>query len=124
MKHLRLLLASILLVGGTAMAADTTLNGSWKIHTDIAGNEGDQVCTFTQEDATLTGSCKGDDGASHDLTGKIDGKKVTWQYKSEYNGDPLTLVFAGTLDSDSAFSGTVDVQPLGVDGTFTAKKST
>jgi len=122
MKHPHLMLIAILSIGGTAMAADTTLAGSWKIHTDIAGNEGDQVCSFAQKDTALSGSCKGDDGGSHDLTGKIDGKKVTWQYKSEYNGDPLTLVFTGTVDSDSSFSGAVDVQPMGIDGTFTAKK--
>ena len=50
----------------------------------------------------------------------MDGRKVTWQYDVEYNGQTYTLVFTGTLESDTAMKGAFRVG--GGDGAFTAKK--
>jgi hypothetical protein len=109
-------------VAVSAAAADTSIAGSWNVSTSIAGNDGSMVCTFTQKEATLKGTCTGEDG-DHAVTGKIDGNKVTWQYKIDYNGQPLTLLFSGAVDSDSRFAGTVDVDPMGVTGDFSAKRA-
>jgi hypothetical protein len=106
----------------SALAADPSIAGKWDVATSIAGNDGLSVCTFVQKDAALTGSCKGDDGVDHPLTGKLEGNKVTWEYKSEYNGQPLTIGFSGTVNSEKQFAGTVDVEPMGVNGDFTAKR--
>ncbi len=53
------------------------------------------------------------------LTGKIDGHKVTWTENTDYEGTALTIKYAGTLAEDK-ISGTVTVDPFGVDGNFTA----
>jgi hypothetical protein len=120
MKHLAWLFLCAVAV--SAVAADTSIAGKWNVSTSIAGNDGTMVCTFTQKEAALTGICTGDDG-NHAVTGKVDGNKVTWQYKSEYNGQPLTLVFSGAVNSDSQFDGTVEVDPMGVSGDFSAKRA-
>ena len=112
----------LLVLPMSAAAADVSIAGKWQVSTSIVGVDGTEVCTFTQSEATLTGTCKADDG-DHALTGKMDGNKVTWQYKAEYNGDPLTLVFTGTVNSDNEFTGTVDVNPMSVSGDFTAKRA-
>jgi len=119
------LAASILFVSAAALAPaadDSPLTGSWQIHNSIAGNESDQTCTFTQKANELTGNCKTEQG-SGTVTGKIDDKKVTWEYKSEYNGGPITLTYTGTLGADKKIVGTVNVQEYGVDGDFTATPS-
>jgi hypothetical protein len=104
----------------TSMAADNpSLTGKWKIHQTVAGNESDSDCTFTQKDNDLTGSCTADSGTGK-ITGKVDGSKVSWSYESEYNGSPLTVKFAGTLDASGKIAGTVNVETFGVDGDFTA----
>ena len=90
----------------------------WKLHQSIAGNDNDSECTFTQKDNDLTGSCTADQGTVT-LAGKVDGKKVSWSYDSEYNGTPLTVKFTGTLDSDK-ITGEVEVDPFSVTGDFTA----
>jgi hypothetical protein len=104
----------------SSMAADNvSLTGKWKIHQSVAGNDSDSDCTFTQKDSDLAGSCTADQGSGK-ITGKIDGNKVSWSYETEYNGAPLTVKFAGTLDSTGKITGSVSVEQFGVDGDFTA----
>ena len=108
----------------SALAADAPgMGGKWKVHNNIAGNESDQDCTFTQKGKDLTGSCKGDKDPV-DVMGSLDEKKLTWQYKSDYNGTPLTLIYTATVDDPAKISGTVEVQPFGVTGEFTATPAT
>jgi hypothetical protein len=115
----------LLLVSAAALATaadNAPLSGKWQIHNSIAGNESDQACTFTQKDSDLSGTCTSDNG-NVNVTGKIDGKKVTWTYKSEYNGSPLTVNYEGTVNSDNKISGSVSVPEFSADGDFTATPS-
>jgi hypothetical protein len=104
-----------------AFASDNaSVGGKWKVHTSVAGNESDMLCTITEKDADLTGTCKAD-GPDGKLTGKVDGKKITWTYESEYNGSPVTSKYDGTLDSaTNKITGTLTVVEYSVDGDFTA----
>ena len=116
----KLFAATALLFAASAFAADApNLTGKWTIHNSIAGNESDMACTFAQTDNKLSGSCKSND-KDLQVTGSLDGKKLTWKYDSDYNGSPLTLTYTATLEDAGKFAGTVDVQPFGVTGDFTA----
>lgn len=117
----KLLAASALLFASTAFAAPT-LTGEWSIHNNIAGNESDQNCKFAVADNKITGSCKTAD-SEVPLTGVVDGNKVTWKYDMDYNGTSLTLTYTATLDDSGKIAGTVEVQPYGVSGDFTATPS-
>jgi len=120
----KLLTLSTLLFASSAFAADApSLTGNWSIHNSIAGNESDQACKFVQTENKLTGSCKNQEDKDLPITGSLDGKKLTWQYESEYNGSPLTLVYTATLDDSGKIAGSVEVQPYGVTGDFTATPS-
>lgn len=120
----KLLAASVLVFASSAFAAGTpSLTGQWSVHNSIAGNESDQNCTFVQTDNKITGSCKSAEGKDLAVTGSVDGSKVTWQYESEYNGSPLTLVYTATLDESGKIAGNVEVQPFSVTGDFTATPS-
>lgn len=116
---------ALLLLTAAALATaagNLSLSGKWRIHSNISGNENDQTCTFTQTDNDLAGSCTTDSGVAK-VTGKIDGKKVTWSFKSEYNGSPLTVNYEGTVNSETKISGTVNVPEYSADGDFTATLS-
>lgn len=116
-----LLASCALLFASSAFAAGaTSLTGHWTIHNSIAGNESDQTCTLTQTDNKISGSCKSAEDKDLPVTGSVDGKKVTWQYESDYNGSPLTLIYTATLDDSGKISGSVEVDPFGVTGDFTA----
>ncbi len=116
----RLFFASVLLFASSAFAAGApNITGHWSIHNVIAGNENDRDCKLVQTDNKITGSCKSEDGEVP-ITGSVDGNKATWSYGSEYNGTPLTLTYTASLDESGTISGSVDVQPFGVTGEFTA----
>ena len=121
---MKILLASTaLLFASSAFAAGApSLTGQWTVHQNIANNESDQECTFVQTDDKLTGSCKSND-KDVPITGSIDGTKLTWKYDSDYNGTPLTLTYTATLDDSGKIAGSVEVQPFGVTGDFTASPS-
>jgi hypothetical protein len=118
-------LALLVLVATTGLVqAQTTpsINGKWKIHT-VMVQESDSTCAFTQKETELTGACEGDSG-KFNITGKVEGNKVNWSFKTDYNGSPLTISYQGKLDSDSKMSGSTSVAEMSLDGDFTAVKDT
>lgn len=119
MKTLLLLISTAALL---AAGDSSSLSGKWQVHTSIGGTDYDSTCTFTQKESDLGGTCVSDQGTVN-ITGKINGKKVTWSYKSEYQGTPLTVSHDGTLGSDNKITGTVSVPEFSVDGDFTATQS-
>ena len=113
--------AFALLLGSSIVAvAAPNLTGQWSVHNSIAGNESDQQCTFVQSDTKLTGACKSEEGKDLPVTGTLEGNKITWRYDSECNGSPLTLTYTATLDDSGRIAGSVEVDPFGVTGDFTA----
>jgi hypothetical protein len=118
MRHLLVfpaVAAAIVIVQTTSVA------GKWEINANVGGTSSYIVCTFTQKDADLTGTCEGEQGP-REITGKVDGKSVTWQFNTQWEGQTLTVYYKGTLQSPEKMTGTVDVQPLSVNGDFTATR--
>lgn len=101
---------------------DTMVSGTWKISGEVVGNAINQTCTFTQEGNKIKGTCTApDNGKPIEAVGEVTAKQVTWKYNSEYNGEALTITYSGKLEG-AELTGTIDVQPFSVSGSFTAKK--
>ncbi len=120
---MKTLLLSLLIASAALLVADdnSSIVGKWQVHSSISGNDFEMVCTFAQNDKALTGNCASDRG-TFDLTGTIDGNKVTWSYKSEYNGMPLTVSYEGVLAS-AKITGNVNVPEFSAGGDFSAAPS-
>jgi hypothetical protein len=121
---MRIPIAALLLAATVvlpAAAGEASLSGKWQIQRSAAGNESQQECTFTQKDADLTGSCSSDRGPV-EISGKVDGKSVTWTYNSESSGGPVTVVYQGTLDSADKITGKVTAVEFSIEGEFTATR--
>ena len=83
-------LLTFLLAGAAVLAPaadDASLSGKWQIQRSAAGNESQQDCTFTQKNSDLTGTCNSTDRGTVQISGKMEGKTVTWTYK----GDSLAV---------------------------------
>lgn len=108
---------------GAPAPSPASVAGVWKVTGDVQGVGIDQVCTFAQDGKKLTGSCKSaGEEKPLDINGEVDDKKVTWMFKTTYNGEAIDVTFKGMLDDPTQFKGDIDVQPFGVGGTFSAKK--
>lgn len=115
---MKLLVALFVLLALPLAAADLT--GHWKVQVDIAGNSGSPSFTFHQEGNKLTGTYNGLLGEAK-VTGTVDGDKVRWEFKGNYDGNALNVVYSGTIESPTKMKGTVDLGGM-ADGTFTAEK--
>lgn len=117
----KLLALTALLAGTSAFAAGApNVTGSWAVHNSVAGNESDQECKLVVADNKVSGACKSQEGKDLPVTGTLDGNKLTFQYDSEFNGQPLTIIYTATLDDSGKIAGSIEVQPYGVTGDFTA----
>lgn len=116
------LLASALHAAPPRPAADS-LTGTWRVAGDVMGNPIHELCTLAQAGTKLTGTCKNTDAPDarpFDVTGEVKDGRVTFSHGGDYQGQALTIAYTGTLSSPTELKGTVDVQPFGVGGTFTA----
>jgi preprotein translocase subunit SecD len=105
-----------------AAAPSAAVAGSWTVRADVSGNQSESNCTFTQKEAELSGSCTSDRGPVM-ITGKVEGKTVSWQFDTQYEGQTLTVYYSGTSQSADKITGTINVQPMNVSGEFTATKA-
>ena len=119
MKRLIFVLAT---AAAAAQAPPAAVAGSWTVRADVSGNQSESNCTFTQKEAELSGSCISDRGTVM-ITGKVEGKTVSWQFDTQYEGQTLTVYYSGTSQSADKITGTINVQPMNVSGEFTATKA-
>src|SRR5580698_6565784 len=99
----RFLATFALLLASSALAAQD-LAGLWTISTNMGGNESYQECKFIVIANKITGTCNLQD-KDLQVTGTVDGKKVTWQYKNEMYGATLTFNYSGKIDDLGRISG-------------------
>ena len=119
--HSRLLL-SLLFATATFAADKVDLNGKCQVAMSVGGTDREQTCAFTHKETELTGSCQTDNGTVQ-INGKVEEKKISWAFRSEYNGSPLTVAFSGTMESDNKIRGRVSVEEFGVEGEFLATQA-
>jgi hypothetical protein len=107
-----------------APAADgSSLSGKWKIQRSAAGNDSEQECTITQKNSDLTGTCATADRPPVQISGKVDGKNVTWTYKGDSPGGPVTVVYTGTVESSNKITGKVNAVEFAIEGEFSATRT-
>ena len=116
-----LVLLAIAVMPAAVIAQPASVAGKWEINATVGGTQTYAECHFSQKDADLSGTCEGDQGPK-EITGKVDGKSVSWQLNAQWEGQTLTVYYKGSLQSPEKITGTVDVQPLSVNGEFTATR--
>jgi hypothetical protein len=113
----------LMMVAAAAMTAapERSVTGTWSLESEVMGYAGSAVCTLKQEGSKVMGKCTSE-GTDQAVTGEVEGQKVTFQHASAYNGEPLTIIYSGTFDSDTSLAGAMTVKPFEAVGTFKAKK--
>ena len=120
---MKLFAALVLSLTVTSFATTSPVAGNWKIHGDVSGYPVNESCTFSiDKDNKITGTCSLAN-KSYDVTGTLEDTKLTFKHGGEYEGQALILTWVGNLAEDGSLAGTIDVQPLGYPGTFTAQKA-
>ena len=94
-----LILAASCVVGGLAYAAD--VSGTWTASFDTQVGKQEYTYTLKAEGAALTGTAKSNlIGDSTLSDGKVDGNKISFVEKGNYQGLPLQFNYTGELAGD------------------------
>jgi hypothetical protein len=113
---------ALLAASALALAADHSLAGRWSVDFDVAGNARHSELTLAQTGDVLSGTMT-TSGGDLAVVGRGAGGHATWSYDTFWQGQMLTLVFAGEFDATGKLVGTVDVRPLNVQGAFIATRA-
>ena len=122
--HVGLAFATLLLltapVAGAAQTADVA--GKWNL--TVTTDQGTTNPTFTleQDGETLMGRYSSEALGEADLTGTVNGASVRISLEGSIQGQPVPVVYSGTLNDDGTMSGTIDVAGGALTGTFTATR--
>ena len=120
MKSL-LIVAALLLtgIGVAAQAADVT--GKWVLTVQTSAGGGTPTLDLKQDGQKLTGHYASAQLGEADITGTVEGSKVTVKFGVDVQATHLDVVYTGTLEGKDSMKGTVNLGGLG-EVTFTGKK--
>ena len=110
----------------TAMAASApqaggaNVTGDWSVTVETSAGSGNPSFTFKQEGEKLTGMYKGQLGEGP-LTGTVKGADINFTIKVNAQGQDLTIVYTGKVESKDSMKGKVVLGELG-EGTWTGKR--
>jgi hypothetical protein len=114
-----MLTAAPLLTVTSAQKID--VSGEWAFDVQTDGGGGSPTFVFKQAGDTLTGKYKGLFGEA-DLKGTVTGKNIKFSIAVDAQGTPMTIVYDGEVESNTAMKGKVDLGGQG-SGTFTGKRT-
>ena len=132
MKKLLYVATILLVVVFAAMAADAT--GKWVA--EIPGRNGgparQQTFNLKADGSKLTGTVSGGMGrqgaapADTEISnGKVEGDKISFEVKREFNGNTMVTKYSGTISGDELkMKSTTETQNGPMEREITAKKST
>lgn len=85
-------------------AGNSTFSGKYKINLSLPGHDNAFFCMFTESNQALGGYCVTEAGNAN-VTGKFDGRKVSWSYAVKISGQSITANYSGKLDASGKVSG-------------------
>lgn len=120
------LLSTLLLVFASVSAHTTggpSFSGKYKINLSLPGHDNAFFCLFTQSNQAVGGYCATEVGNAN-VTGKFDGRNVSWSYTVKVSGQSITANYGGTVDATGKVSGSMSIpgMPAGIPFTATPSK--
>ena len=121
-----LLVAGAVLAVATAPVAAQTANvaGAWTMSvTTDAGGTTTPSMTLQQDGTALTGHYTSETLGEADVTGTVEGNRVTIRFDADLQGQEVPVIYAATLGDDGVLTGTIDLAGGLATGTFTARRA-
>jgi autotransporter translocation and assembly factor TamB len=98
MRISRLAFCLILFGSLTSLLYSADINGTWKSE---AGNGPQWVFNFKADGSKVTGTMQGTEGKERPINeGKLEGDAISFSVDSEWQGQPITLLFKGKVSGN------------------------
>ena len=121
-----LITAAVAISIGAAEASAQTVNvaGAWNMEvTTDAGGTTTPTMTLEQTGTALTGHYTSATLGEADVTGTVEGNKVTISFTADLQGQAAPVVYVATVDANGVMTGTIDIAGGLASGTFTARRA-
>ena len=115
-----------ILSAGAAQASAQTANvaGAWAMEvTTEAGGTTTPSMTLVQNGTALTGHYTSTTLGEADITGTVEGSRVTISFTADLQGQAAPVMYVATVDASGVMTGTIDIAGGLATGTFTARRA-
>jgi hypothetical protein len=116
--------AALLAIGAAdASAQAVNVAGAWAMEvTTEAGGTTNPSMTLAQDGNRITGRYTSETLGDADVTGTVDGSRVTLNFTASLQGQDVPVSYAATVDADGVMTGTIDIAGGLASGTFSARR--
>lgn len=108
---------------GQAAAQTTDVAGKWNLEVTTDQGVTNPSFTLEQDGGKLSGRYSSETLGEHDLTGSVDGSSVTISFSADIQGQPVSVLYRGTVDEEGKMSGILEIADGAFTGTFTAMRT-
>jgi hypothetical protein len=110
-----------LAVAGGAEAQVPSISGDWVFTVTTDTGTTTPAVSFVHTGNELKGNYSSETLGASEFTGTVDGNRFTFTFSADPGlGQAVPVVYSGTIESATALTGTLDIGPGMVGGTFTA----
>ena len=113
--------AALALVPASPLSAQVNMTGTWMLEVDVQGQVTTPQMTLQQNGNELTGHYTSPTLGETDVTGTVEGTKVSVVFDIDAQGQSATVSYIGTVGADGVWTGDFDLAGL-AGGTFSGKK--
>jgi hypothetical protein len=113
--------AALALVPVSPLSAQVNMTGTWMLEVDVQGQVTTPQMTLQQNGTELTGHYTSPTLGETDVTGTVEGSKVSVVFDIDVQGQSATVSYIGTVGADGVWAGDFDLAGL-AGGTFSGKK--
>jgi hypothetical protein len=123
-RNMLLATAALLAVATVDATAQVNVAGAWTMEvTTDAGGTTTPSMTLQQNGTALTGHYSSETLGEADVTGTVDGNRVTINFAVDMQGQEVPVTYAATVGADGVMTGTIDLAGGLASGTFTARRA-
>jgi len=124
LRNMLLAAGTLLAVASADVAAQLNVTGDWTMEvTTDAGGTTTPSLTLQQNGTALTGHYSSETLGDADVTGTVEGNRVTINFTADLQGQEVPVTYAATVDADGVMTGTIDLAGGLATGTFTARRA-
>jgi hypothetical protein len=97
--------------------------GAWAMEVTTETGTTTPSMTLVQDGTRLTGQYSSETLGEAEITGTVEGSRVTLAFSASLQGQEVPVAYAATVDANGVMTGTIDIAGGLATGTFTARRA-
>lgn len=107
---------------GDGAAQTVNVAGTWAMEVTTETGTTTPSMTLQQDGNRLTGRYSSQTLGEAEITGTVEGSRVTINFTASLQGQEIPVLYVGTVDANGVMTGTLDLAGGLASGTFTARR--